>query len=82
MKKNNDKIKNIRLVYYQGSKKVKQTTRTAINRKISFLSASLNWHKWSRIEISVRYTVGDNSMSLYNKSDAMWALKTFIKEYD
>ena len=37
-----DKIKNIMLVYYKGAKRVKQGTKTTINRKISYLLASLN----------------------------------------
>lgn len=79
--KNNDKIKNIKLVYYIGSKKIKQTTVKKLGRKITNLLASLNWKKYSRIEITVRYGVGDNSMTLKNKSDAMWANLAFIKEY-
>jgi hypothetical protein len=77
----NDKIKNIRLVYYKGSNKVKQTTVKKLGRKITNLLASLNWEKYSRIELLVRYAVGDNSMTLKNKEDAMWANQSFIKEY-
>ena len=77
-----DKIKNIRLVYYIGSRKVKQTTVKKLGRKITNLLASLNWGKWSRVELTVRYGVGENSMTLTNKDEAMWALTAFIKEYD
>lgn len=78
---NKDKIKNIRLTYYVDSKKVKQSTLTLINRRITNLLTSLNWDKWSRIELVVRYMVGNNSMTLRNKSEAMWANKVFVKEY-
>jgi hypothetical protein len=77
-----DKIRNIKLVYYKGSKRFKTSTIRTINRKISFLLASLNWGKWSRIEITVRYAIGTNSMTLKNKSDAMWCLTAFVKEYE
>ena len=77
-----DKIKNIKLVYYIGSKKDKQTTVKKLGRKITNLLASLNFKKYSRIEITVRYGVGENSMTLTNKDEAMEALQAFIKECD
>lgn len=78
---NGDKIKNIRLIYYNKSGKVKQTTIKKLGRKITNLLASLNWKKWTRIELTVRYAIGENSMTLTNKSEAMWANQAFIKEY-
>lgn len=78
---NEDKIKNIRLIYYKGSHKVKQTTVKKLGRKITNLLASLNWKKWSRIELTVRYVRGENSMALHGKEDALWANQAFIKEY-
>ena len=76
-----DEIKNIKLVYYIGSKKVKQTTVKKLGRKITNLLASLNWKKWSRVELTVRYGVGENAMTLTNKDKAIWANEAFIKEY-
>jgi hypothetical protein len=81
LKDNPDKIKNIRLVYYKGGKQVKQSTLTLINRRITNILASLNWGKWSRVELTVRYGVGENAMTLTNKDEAMWANTCFIKEY-
>lgn len=78
---NPDKVKNIKLIYYVGSKKVKQTTVKKLGRKIYNLLASLNWKKWTKVELTVRYTVGENSMTLTNKNEAMWSLQNFIKEY-
>jgi len=82
MSNNDNNIKNIQLIFYQGSKKVRQTTVKKLGRKITNLLASLNWKKWSRIELTVRYGVGENAMALHNKSEADWANQVFIKEYD
>ncbi len=76
-----DKIKNIQLVFYIGSKKIRQTTVKKLGRKITNLLASLNWKKWTRIELTVRYGVGENAMSLHNEDEAKWANQVFIKEY-
>ena len=77
----NDKVKNISLYYFKRGKQVKQHTLRRFGRKIYRLVRLLNFKKWSKVEIVVRYQVGYNSMTLMNKSDAEWCINAFIKEY-
>jgi len=79
--KKEDTIKNVRLIYFRDHKRSKQITVKKVGRRIANLLASIDWDKFSSVEIMVRYGVGENAMTLLSDSDARWALQCFIREY-
>lgn len=81
IKKNNDKIKSVRLVYYKDSKLVKKYAFRRIQWKINHLLRTLQFKIYTKIKIVVKYTKGENVMILKNNEEALWALQCFIKEY-